>query len=79
MTIDLHTILTAVIGVACSVLGWLARELWSAVQKLRTDLSALEVRISTDYVRYDRMKDAMAPIMEALDDIRNRLDKKADK
>lgn len=79
MNFDVQTIITVLIGFVCAVLGWLGRELWQAVQKLRADLSLLEIKIGTDYVRYDRLKDAMAPIMAALDDIRDRLDNKQDK
>lgn len=79
MPIDLNTVLLSAVGLVCAILGWLGRELWSAVQKLRADLYALEVRIGTDYVRYDRLKDALGPIMEALDDIRSTLAQKADK
>lgn len=79
MSVDLQTIVTGLIGLVCAVLGWLGRELWQAVQALRKDLAALEVRIGTDYVRYDRLKDALAPVMDALQDIRDRLDSKQDK
>lgn len=77
--IDLHTILTGLLGVVCAVLGWLGRELWQAVQSLRRDLGALEVRIGTDYVRYDRLQDALKPVLDALADIRAKLDHKLDK
>jgi hypothetical protein len=71
--------LIALIGGMCAVLGWLARELWSAVQKLRQDLSQLEVRISGEYVRYDRLQDALKPIMAALDEIKQAMTHKVDK
>jgi hypothetical protein len=67
------------LGMACTILGWFARELYSATQSLRRDLSALEVQITSDYVRYDRLQDAMKPIMDSLADIKHALDKKADK
>jgi hypothetical protein len=79
MNIDLQTIVTALLVIISGILGWLWRELWQAVQKLRADLSLLEVRIGTDYVRYDRLQDVMRPVMEALHDIRDRLDNKQDK
>ena len=68
-----------VLSTACGVLGWFARELFMATQGLRKDLSALEVRISTDYIRYDRMQDAMKPIMDSLAEIKHTLAGKADK
>lgn len=76
---DLTQIFIAVIGIVCVALGWFARELYGATQALRKDLSALEVRIGTDYVRYDRLQDAMKPIMESLHEIKLALSTKADK
>lgn len=67
------------IGAVCCVLGWFARELYGATQGLRRDLSSLEIRIGTDYVRYDRLQDAMKPIMDSLRDIKHTLEGKADK
>lgn len=67
------------LGVACTVLGWFARELFTATQSLRKDLSALEVRVSAEYIRYDRLQDALKPIMQSLQDIKQSLEKKADK
>lgn len=68
-----------VLGAVCGVLGWFARELYSATQALRKDLSSLEVRIGTDYVRYDRLQDAFKPIMDSLHEIKQTLSSKADK
>lgn len=67
---DTITIYMYVVGVACALLGWLARELYAAVKSLREDLQKLEVRIGTDYVRYDRLQDALKPINEALHEIK---------
>ena len=68
-----------VLGIVCTLLGWFARELYNATQALRRDLSALEVRLGTDYVRYDRLQDALRPIMESLQEIKQALSSKADK
>ena len=76
---SLEQIFIALTGIACSVLGWFARELYQATQQLRKDLSALEVQIGTDYVRYDRLQDALHPIMDALKEIKETLKEKADK
>ena len=76
---DVSSIILGVVSLATSVLGWFARQLWDAVQKLRSDLTSLQISISTDYVRYDRLQDALKPIMSALDDIKETLKSKADK
>lgn len=76
---DLTQIFIAALSIACAVLGWFARELYGATQALRKDLSSLEVRISSEYVRYDRLQDAMKPIMDSLREIKQTLERKADK
>lgn len=76
---DITSIILAAVSIATGVLGWFARQLWDAVQKLRTDLTALEIRIGTDYVRYDRLHDALRPIMDALVEIKDTLKSKVDK
>jgi hypothetical protein len=76
---EINQIITALLGLACTGLGWFASELYAATQALRRDLSALEVRIGTDYVRYDRLQDAVKPIMESLHEIKVALLTKVDK
>lgn len=77
MTIE--QLFIGLIGLTCGALGWFARELYSAVNRLRDDLQKLEVKLSAEYVRYDRMQDAFKPIMQALDEIKQALTHKADK
>lgn len=79
MELDLQQIVTALLTIFSGIMGWFARELWHAVQSLRKDLSALETKIGTDYVRYDRLQDALKPIMDALRHIDAKLDSKVDK
>ena len=79
MNLDLQQVFMAALGVGFSVLGWFARELWSAVQQLKSELAKLEVKISSDYVRYDRLQDAMKPVMEQLKRIEETLTHKVDR
>jgi hypothetical protein len=67
------------LGLGFSVLGWFARELWSAVQKLKDELSKLEVKIGSEFVRYDRMQDALRPVLEQLKRIEDSMSHKVDK
>ena len=76
---DLHSVILTGLSIGFSVLGWFARQLYEATQSLRKDLSALETRIGTDYVRYDRLQDVMRPIMEKLTRIEDALSHKVDK
>lgn len=68
-----------VLGIACAVLGWFARQVWGAVQELKRDVGAIRILISDDYVRYDRLQDAFKPVMESLQEIKQTLAGKADK
>lgn len=70
---ELTQIIMAALSIACTILGWFARELYGATQALRKDLSALEVRIGTDYVRYDRLQDALKPLVEAIKEIKDQM------
>jgi hypothetical protein len=76
---DLEQILIGLLSVVSVGLGWFGRELWSAVQELKRDLAALRVRVGEEYVRYDRLQDALKPIHEVLARIENTLTHKADK
>lgn len=75
----LEQIFIFVIGIACAVLGWFARELYNATQSLRRDLTELEVQINRDYVRYDRLQDALKPIVDGIHEIKDALRGKVDK
>lgn len=67
------------LGVVCACLGWFARQVWGAVQSLKDDVNKLRVMIGTDYIRYDRLSDALKPIMDSLHEIKETLKGKADK
>lgn len=72
-------LLNGLIGAVCLGLGWFANVLWNAVQELKNDLAALKVELARDYIPYNRLKDAMEPVMDALAEIKETLKTKADK
>jgi hypothetical protein len=76
---SIEQILIGLVGLVCAGLGWFARELYQAVEKLKEDVLQLEVKIGTDFVRYDRLQDMLKPIMHGLDEIKDALKTKADK
>lgn len=75
-TLDIINIL---MGTGLAVLGWFARELWSAVKALREDMFKLKDDISLYYVRKDDFKDFRGEILSFLQRIETKLDKKQDK
>jgi hypothetical protein len=64
---------------AASVLGWFARELWSAVKELKADLAKLREELPRTYVVRDDYKDDIREIKEMLTKLFDRIDNKADK
>ena len=64
---------------AASVLGWFARELWSAVKELKTDLAMLREDLPRQYVIRDDHREDMRDIKLMLAKIFDKLDGKQDK
>jgi uncharacterized coiled-coil DUF342 family protein len=73
-----HFINTA-LGLGFSVLGWFARELWSAVKELKADLSKLREDLPKTYVAKDDYRDDLNEIKNMLGKIFDKLDNKQDK
>ena len=73
-----HLINTA-LGLGFSVLGWFARELWSAVKELKADLSKLREDLPKSYVAKDDYRDDLNEIKNMLGKIFDKLDNKQDK
>jgi cell fate (sporulation/competence/biofilm development) regulator YmcA (YheA/YmcA/DUF963 family) len=64
-----------ILSACMAVAGWFARELWTAVQELKTDLSKLPMV----YVARQDYKDDMREVKEMLGKIFDRLENKVDK
>lgn len=64
---------------ASAVLGWLARELWTAVQALKSDLNQLRTEIASDRVHKDDFRHALEKVESMLAKIFDKLDGKQDK
>ena len=76
---DSQSVINAIGGLLALVIGWLGRELWDAVQKLKSDMKDLEINLPTNYVRKDDMEARFDKIEFMLNKLFDRLDSKADK
>lgn len=72
-------LVTGVLGLGLTVLGWFAREMWGTVKALARDLIQLQKDMSEQYVRKDDFKDFRAELLQVLQRIENKLDSKQDK
>ena len=64
---------------SASVLGWFARELWSAVKELKADLATMREDLPRQYVARDDYREDMREIKSMLSKIFDKLDGKKDK
>lgn len=67
------------LSTALALAGWFARQLWEAVQTLKTDLHKIEVDLPISYVRKDDLDKRMDHIEDMFKRIYDKLDGKADK
>jgi predicted amidophosphoribosyltransferase len=74
-----QSIINIIIGTVLSVLGWFARQLWDAVQGLKSDMQKIEISLPTHYVRKDELEARFDKIELMLDKISEKLDHKVDK
>jgi len=66
-------------GIAFTVAGWFAREMWTAVKDLKSDLAKLREELPKTYVTRDDSREDIREIKEMLGKIFDKLDGKADK
>lgn len=76
---DKQDLINLAFGSASGVLGWFARELWTAVKELKSDLAELREKMPQAYVMKEDYRRDIYEIKEYLSKIFDRLDNKADK
>ena len=74
-----QSLINSPIAIGCAGVGWLARELWTAVKDLKEDLTKLSVELPKTYVTRDDYRSDLKEIKDMLGKIFDRLDNKADK
>jgi hypothetical protein len=76
---DTQYFINTTLGLGFSVLGWFARELWSAVKELKVDLSKLREDLPKSYITKNDYRDDLNEIKNMLGKIFDKLDNKQDK
>jgi hypothetical protein len=72
-------LINALLGGGFTVLGWFARELWSAVKELKSDLAKLREDLPRQYVARDDYREDIRDIKAMLAKIFEKLEQKADR
>jgi len=76
---EYQNLLNVIAGLAFSVGGWFAREMWAAVKELKSDLAKLREELPKTYVARDDYREDMRQVKEMLGKIFDKLDNKVDK
>jgi hypothetical protein len=74
-----QTTINLALSAALAAAGWFARQLWEAVQALKSEVHQIEVDLPVNYVRKDDMDKRMDHIETMFQRIYDKLDGKADK
>jgi hypothetical protein len=76
---DSQSFINTGLSLACVVIGWLARELWTSVKLLQSDLTHLSVELPKTYVTRDDYRSDLKEIKDMLARIFDKLDGKVDR
>lgn len=76
---DFQFFFNTVLGAALMVIGWFARQLWDATQKLKDDVSDLELNMSENYVKKIDITARFDKIESILERLFDKLESKEDK
>jgi hypothetical protein len=72
-------LINALLAGGFTILGWFARELWSAVKELKSDLAKLREELPRQYVARDDYREDIREIKTMLDKIFEKLEQKVDR
>lgn len=80
---DTQMLINVALGSLLALVGWLARQLWEAVERLKSDIHELEVELPSRYVRREEFSDGIKEIKDLCRQIFDKVDslekRKADK
>ncbi len=80
---EAQTLINFALGAFLALIGWLARQLWEAVERLKSDIHQLEVELPSRYVRREEFSEALKEIKDLCRQIFDKVDslekRKADK
>lgn len=79
MKMDAQFIINTLGALFIAIVGWVARQLWDAVQRLKEDVKKIEVNLPTNYVSKSDFDKTMRHIEDMFQRIYDKLDGKADK
>ena len=71
---DTQTLINFALGALLALIGWLARQLWEAVERLKQDLHDIEVELPSNYVKRDEFAESLKEIKDLCRQIFDKVD-----
>ena len=71
---ETQTLINFALGAFLALIGWLARQLWEAVERLKSDIHQLEVELPSRYVRREEFSEALKEIKDLCRQIFDKVD-----
>jgi hypothetical protein len=80
---ETQTLINFALGSLLALIGWLARQLWEAVERLKSDLHKIEIELPSNYVKREEFSESLKEIKDLCRQIFDKVDglekRKADK
>jgi hypothetical protein len=76
---DPQTLINLGMGVLLTIVGWLSRQLWDAVERMKVDIKNIEITLPSHYARKDDIQSRFDKVEVMLEKIFDKLDLKQDK
>lgn len=76
---DFQSILNMVLGCLTAILGWFAREMYSAVAQLKDDLYKFREQVAKEYIPKNEFNMFKEELFTALRRIEDKLERKSDR
>lgn len=74
-----QVLVNTIISLAAGAYGLVLKSMWDTIKSLDNQVGDLQVSVAGEYLKREEWKDDMRRLMEKLDSIDEKLDKKADK
>ena len=71
---DLQTLINTVLPLICVAIGWFCKELWTAVQELKDDVTGLRAHLAENYMHKSDFADRWEEVLKAVHRIEDKLD-----
>lgn len=76
---DSQTLINLGIGIILTIVGWLSRQLWDAVERMKGEIKNIEIALPSHYVKKEDIESRFDKIEVMLEKIFDKLDLKQDK